>query len=464
MKNTIIFFTLFYLPIALYGQVNLVPNGGFDTITQCPDETDQLLFAPPWCSATTGGTPDLLNACTDNFLLNVPNNGVCYQPAHNGSGFCRIGVYGGREYIQAKLLYNLEKNKQYFLRFWCSPDTDCRINGRKTFTDAIGLALSKVPIMENVTDNVVLKLNPAIEHRGTLITDTISWTPVCGVITAEGGENHVIIGNFRSNAETMIVIENPEIIPWAKYLYIDDVGIYEFDPLPDTLLLCEGEERTIGRGFLESAYRWNTGNTDSVITINSPGEYILTATIDNCELSDTVSVIMPLEHILQSFVHDTMICRGNEIIVNKPIPGEIQWSNGSNESSVKLMESGNHSFTITNDCGIYKHSFQLDIQDCDCRVYVPNAFSPNSDGENDFLQCFLHCDFPGNPIKFQVYDRWGNQVFENHSKNTEDLQWDGTNRGKPLETGVYIWFFEYEYIMEGKQINKILTGNSNLIR
>jgi gliding motility-associated-like protein len=73
-----------------------------------------------------------------------------------------------------------------------------------------------------------------------------------------------------------------------------------------------------------------------------------------------------------------------------------------------------------------------------CFIAVPNAFTPNGDGLNDFL-------YPLNAYKatnlvFKVFDRWGRLVFE-----TKDWtrKWDGKLNGSPQAPGVYVWILSY---------------------
>jgi gliding motility-associated-like protein len=67
-------------------------------------------------------------------------------------------------------------------------------------------------------------------------------------------------------------------------------------------------------------------------------------------------------------------------------------------------------------------------------ILVPNAFSPNNDGHNDILRPIT----PGiRTLKyFTVFDRWGRQVF---TTSNPGVGWDGTLKGRVLETGVYVW-------------------------
>ncbi|RMG77476.1 MAG: gliding motility-associated C-terminal domain-containing protein [Bacteroidetes bacterium] len=80
-------------------------------------------------------------------------------------------------------------------------------------------------------------------------------------------------------------------------------------------------------------------------------------------------------------------------------------------------------------------------------VYVPNAFSPNGDANNDKLLIYGGSSVAR--IKtFQVFDRWGEVVWEYHDflPNDPATGWDGTYRGKVLDPGVFVWFAEVEFI------------------
>lgn len=88
-------------------------------------------------------------------------------------------------------------------------------------------------------------------------------------------------------------------------------------------------------------------------------------------------------------------------------------------------------------------------------VYVPNAFTPNNDEENDVLHVY------GAMIKgilFRIYDRWGELVFETTDRNTG---WDGTFRGKLLDPDVYDYYLEVDCVGGG---HNIIKGNITLMR
>ena len=74
----------------------------------------------------------------------------------------------------------------------------------------------------------------------------------------------------------------------------------------------------------------------------------------------------------------------------------------------------------------------------DGSLYVPNAFTPNGDGHNDFFV------IRGEEIvkfKLRIFDRWGLQLFYSESM---DLQWDGKYHGGIVQIDTYVWNIEFE--------------------
>ena len=88
-------------------------------------------------------------------------------------------------------------------------------------------------------------------------------------------------------------------------------------------------------------------------------------------------------------------------------------------------------------------------------IYIPNAFSPNGDKENDVL--FVRGQLIEGMI-FRVFDRWGEMVFESTNRN---YGWDGTFRGKAMDPDVYDYYLKVICI-DG--IESIIKGNVTLLK
>ncbi len=80
-------------------------------------------------------------------------------------------------------------------------------------------------------------------------------------------------------------------------------------------------------------------------------------------------------------------------------------------------------------------------------VFIPNVFSPNNDGLNDLFFISSSEDALSNISFLRIFDRWGGLVFETFDflPNIQEHSWDGTEKGKPLMPGVFVWVVELEY-------------------
>jgi gliding motility-associated-like protein len=466
--NKFILLTLALFPFnnQAFGQENTILNYSFEIISDCPDDflTGGIGLAEFWSSAMS--TPDIYNACAPFDFGGVPINTTnCYQLAHSGNGYAGIAPFytipRTTEYMEVKLKEKLIKGKRYFVRFYvsarnCSDPEIC-------YSDAMGLAFSNTFYQEDVVTGAeqIPPFVPAIQNpTGNIIKDTLNWMEISGCYTATGTEQYAIIGSFKTSANTQ---SEGCVGVTGSYYYIDDVGVYEYDPLPDTLILCSGETRTIGKSFLNASYLWNTGATDSTLTINQEGRYIVNAVISNCTLSDTI-IVLEMDKLSNALPSDTLLCEGETLVINIPITGNYTWSSGETSNNISISAGGVYSVSIQNDCGLLHHTFEVTSEVCDCNVYVPNAFSPNNDGNNDFLKCFIGCDFPYQSTRFQIFDRWGSLVYSNKSTDNQSIIWDGTFKGKALDTGVYVWVFEYEYYRNGVTNKKIISGDVSILK
>jgi len=91
-----------------------------------------------------------------------------------------------------------------------------------------------------------------------------------------------------------------------------------------------------------------------------------------------------------------------------------------------------------------------------CYIDVPNAFTPNNDGLNDYL--YPLNAYKATNLRFRVFNRGGQMIFETRDKFGK---WDGTLKGEPQFPGTYVWLLEYTDT-SGKKI--LLKGAAVLIR
>ena len=118
------------------------------------------------------------------------------------------------------------------------------------------------------------------------------------------------------------------------------------------------------------------------------------------------------------------------------------WIFGDNSDTINL-QMPTHSYTNNNTYQVT----QIAINDYGCTdtltidflvegivdPFIPSAFSPNNDGQNDVLRVR---GGPFSSVEMQVYNSWGRLLFESNSQTTG---WDGTYKGKQQPIGVYIY-------------------------
>lgn len=88
-------------------------------------------------------------------------------------------------------------------------------------------------------------------------------------------------------------------------------------------------------------------------------------------------------------------------------------------------------------------------------IFVANAFTPNGDGKNDIV--YVRNENIKS-LKFYVYDQWGQMLYMSQNQQNG---WDGTFKGKPEPSGVYVYYLE-AIMNDGKQVKK--KGTVTLIR
>ncbi|MDB5282671.1 MAG: large protein, partial [Bacteroidota bacterium] len=91
-------------------------------------------------------------------------------------------------------------------------------------------------------------------------------------------------------------------------------------------------------------------------------------------------------------------------------------------------------------------------------IFVPNAFSPNGDGNNDYFQMFgntagIHS------MNIMIFDRWGEKVFES---DETDFKWDGVYKGAKMQPAVFVYVMKVTFI-DGRD-SRLMKGSLTLVR
>jgi gliding motility-associated-like protein len=159
---------------------------------------------------------------------------------------------------------------------------------------------------------------------------------------------------------------------------------------------------------------------------------------------------------------DTSICVGSnavELIDNNNAGNPAAswlWSTGATTPDILVAEPGIYYVTVKIDgC---EASDTVTVQN-GCYLDIPNAFTPNGDGVNDY---FLPRPTLGKGLatfSMSIFNRWGELIFQ--TSNTEGRGWDGRFNDVMQPVGVYIYVIDATFIDGEKEHHQ---GNVTLLQ
>jgi outer membrane protein OmpA-like peptidoglycan-associated protein len=207
---------------------NLVQNGSFENKTYCPGNYNQqsLNTIAGWWQATDG-TPDFFHSCSEK--VGVPNNVFGQQAAKDGDGYTGLVTYSAghkrnyREYLQTKLTRPLVKGELVCIEMYVSAADNCNY-----VTDGIGILLSDKKVESNLQTELAFRASMS-NPRLNMLDENNEWQLLSDIYTAEGGEEYLTIGNFKSDKDLKVIRRTEEFGEkgygtWS-YMFIDDVEV-----------------------------------------------------------------------------------------------------------------------------------------------------------------------------------------------------------------------------------------------
>ncbi len=192
------------------------------------------------------------------------------------------------------------------------------------------------------------------------------------------------------------------------------------------------------------------------------GTYSAIGTISGCSTYPAYLQMTVFELPRPDLGPDTLFCPRSIINTYTLSPGDFsiyRWQDQSQLPEYNASAAGVYWVEVTDENGCQAIDSISIRERCPTRVYIPNAFSPNSDGINDSFGVF-GTDIQS--LELLIFDRWGGQVFAGNNVNT---QWDGTVGGKPAGAGVYVWLARITgYSAQGELYESVLSGDVTLVR
>jgi gliding motility-associated-like protein len=232
-------------------------------------------------------------------------------------------------------------------------------------------------------------------------------------------------------------------------------------------LLCEGERLLLQLPAQGSEYRWQNGHGHPFFEVTRSGTYWVEAENACGKAKDEIDVRFHKPVSLE-LGRDTVLCPYESLQLNVASGAggvAYRWQDGSTFPYFLIEEAGTYHVSLENACGLVRDSIRVgsSLEQCECRLFIPNVFSPNQDGVND---CFV-VDYPCDLQQYQlnIFDRWGRLVFAADSPNEI---WDGTQGARPCPRGVYFYVLNFQPAEQTNQPQReqpnTLKGSITLMR
>lgn len=265
---------------------------------------------------------------------------------------------------------------------------------------------------------------------------------------------HPSCGIYDSDTLSVDVILPPNILA--------DGGLDAYICGPDALLLAAvspndsliyGKWTTNSGAFIQDP---DSAVTDVLGVPSGKTSFVWTLSTDDCEdySSDTIVVWQTSGMVLAH--PDVVLINGNNTVLADVSDNDLRppfWAITlvTVPDAGQIFNLGNgilevHMENVSEDQRlIYELCDTLCTSNCDTalvtivvdastRCAIPNIFTPNGDGVNDYFE--IPCIQPTEALRIVVFNRWGDVVYQTNQYRN---QWEGTHRGEPLPEGTYFY-------------------------
>ncbi len=329
---------------------------------------------------------------------------------------------------------------------------------------------------KNCNDTVRLQ---AIDISRDSVFQVASWYWNWGSGSSTEQNPTIILNNSGTYTVTLEVTSTNG----CKRTYRKTFNLTKFNVQKEkTIFICQGNSININTdGNPNLSYNWIPAATlDNPMSVNPLSTPLTTTTysstfvnysLDTCTVVQNVTVDVrndPPNPIIGA--SSITIYKGQSVTLDvQPIEGTATyvWEYNSYLADLTTMNQTikpqtTSIFTVSamrNPSGcVAIDTIQIFVKEADCSdplIFLPNAFTPNGDGENDIL--YLH----GNGVQelfLAIYNRYGEEVF--HTKD-QSIGWDGTYKGQTLPPDVFGFYLTVK-CFGGKEYKK--KGNISLLR
>jgi gliding motility-associated-like protein len=313
-----------------------------------------------------------------------------------------------------------------------------------------------------VNSPVICLSNSVTLNASSTIALSYTWSPATGLSSTSGSS---VIANPRNT--TVYTISGTDAFGCTGVntatVTVDSLPIISISKTPT--ITCSGTPAVL-MASAASTYTWSTGTVGVTNTVypTTNTEYTVVGTDTNgCSNTATqILLVNPLPPVaINGGVTSVILNLGQSVTLNASGALTYSWTSGNVncDSCASNTETpiANTQYCVTGiDINGCKDSVCLHVVvENVCDVFIPDAFSPNGDGQNDEFKVYSHCI---TALTLQIFDRWGNQVFNGSNASAA---WDGTYGGSLMNTGSYI--YQVQYTLSNGKTTKT-KGNFSLMR
>lgn len=301
-------------------------------------------------------------------------------------------------------------------------------------------------------------------------TDTMDLLIAVGDVPPGDYKNRAIINNLPALIGSIRFSRDPNSSSDSTLVTI--LGVE--DSLTVEAIICANETVVLDGSPYGLQFLWENGSTADSISVDKPGEYLLTLTggcepgyiFFNVKEGDPINVEIPETVVKIHLGEDYLL---NPLLQNSGDTLILEWNDPLSNSLSCLdclepvaMPLHNTIYEIAVSNGVCSDSDSVEfIVDKERKIYIPNVFTPNFDGVNDYF--FIQSPDFGIIKSLVIIDRWGTPVFEKEYVPVNDYfsGWDGQFKGNESNAGVYLWMAEIEFL-DGQ--TKHFSGDVTLLR
>ncbi|MBI2968017.1 MAG: gliding motility-associated C-terminal domain-containing protein [Bacteroidetes bacterium] len=235
-------------------------------------------------------------------------------------------------------------------------------------------------------------------------------------------------------------------------------------------IICDNETTTLtatgGTVFL-----WSTGATTSTITVGPDQTDTFTVKVTNgscLPVEDTIIIYVLQSPDVEITTPEQTIIDGQTVQLNATGATTYSWIpdeylDKPNKDNPVATPTDTTVFIVTGTDAVTGCSDMDTVQINvfgKAWIFVPNFFSPNKDGKNDKLNILGH---GVTELSFIIYDRWGERLWEltDVTKINTDDGWNGTFKGKPLHSQVFVYHMMAKFSDESTMEEQ---GNVTMVR